>query len=206
MAQWIPEDQRDTAWYLWHKLFMCRVSNIQSMSIEYIQSFGMPSSGIPELDNETANELVIRMLSVNQMIEFFKNGITVHVVNYKDTKEIYERISDHLNAWKQNLSTSFNIRNAPLEDLVLLDRFANVVYKHAVYQFTTDVVDSIIARRMSSTMRVSRENILAKPKNTVINPADGTEKVIEDKLPERTSMAEVFSQSSSTSGVATRWR
>jgi hypothetical protein len=48
------------------------------------------------------------------------------------------------------MEKSLNIGNAPLEDLKLMDRFANAVYEHAKYQFTDDTISSIIARRMDT--------------------------------------------------------
>ena len=143
---WIPVNQRTTAWWIFNHLFMCRVSNIQTMSVEYIKQFGMPSSGVQQYDKETANELIIRPLSISQMADFYKNGVTVHVINIADTKEIYERITDHLNFWKERISISYHIKDAPVDDLLLLDKLANVVYVHAVPQFTTEIVDSILAR------------------------------------------------------------
>jgi len=203
---WIDPQFRDSAWWLWHKLFMCRVSNLKTMSVDYVKIFGMPASGVTEHDKETANELVIRMLSINQMVEFFRQNITVHVVNYRDTKEIYERISDHLNAWKEKLATGINVRNAPIDDLLLLDQFSNAIYKYAAPQFTTAIVDSILARRISGTLRVNRENVLAPMKPKTINPVSGEEVPVEDKRPERISMAESFARTPNMAGASTRWK
>ena len=131
MSTWIKESQRTTDWYIFNKLYMCMVKNIDSMSVDYIRMFGHPASGDDQSDRETANELVIRMLSIEQMAEYYKNGVTVQIVNPKDTKDIYERISAHLLAWKEMMRTSFNNRAAPVDDLLLLDKLATVVYSHA---------------------------------------------------------------------------
>ena len=203
---YIPPEKRDSAWPLWHKLFTCRVKLISTMSEDYIKLFGMPSTGIPEYDREIPNEMVIRMLTINQMVEFFKQGVTVHVIDYKDTKTIYELITDHLMAWKQKLAVGFNNRAAPIEDLILLDQFANVVYKHAAPQFTTEIYESILARQISSTLRVSRQNVLAKPKTYLINADTGEKEVVEEKIPERVSMADDFNLNKGMIGVPNRWK
>ena len=189
MSTYIPEDKRDTSYYIFHRLFMCRVKNIDTMSVDFIKMFGMPCSGDEQEDKATANELVIRMLSINQMLEYYQKGVTVHVVNYKDTKEIYERISDHLNAWKFKLNNDFHVRDAPVEDLLALDQFANVVYKHAVSQFTTKEADSIISRRVSGIMRADRLTLMKPLAN---KNAEGVKEEV--KYPERVSMAESFAQ------------
>lgn len=205
---WIPESARDSRWWIFKKLFMCRVSNIQSMSVEYLQHHGMPSVGDSRHDTETANELVTRMLPISEMVKFFNDGVPVRVCNYADTKEIYERITDHLNFWKQNLENGLNTRGAPIDDLLLMDRFAMTVYEFAKHQFTTEIVDSIIARRMSSTLRVSRDRIMGrKPKTIeVTNPETGATHKEEEGLPARMSMSETFASRKAISGGAPKWK
>ncbi|EKD22636.1 MAG: hypothetical protein ACD_84C00030G0002 [uncultured bacterium] len=204
MAAWIPFNQREPAWWVFHYKYQCRVRNIQTMSADYIRHFGMPTSGSPSHDAEMANELVVRMLTISEMADYFKQGVTVGVINYADTKDIYEKITDHLNAWKKVISDSFHIRGAPVEDLLLLDKFAAAVYVHAVPQFTTEIVDSLIARKMSTVLKHSRENILSPPKIKVINPASGEEEAM-NKFPERLSMASHFTKDVTT-GINGKWR
>ncbi len=201
---WVPKEQRDTRWYIFKHTYLCRVPNIQTMSVEYIQQFGMPASGYAEHDAGTANELVTRMLSINDMVVHFGNGVNVAVVNWKDTKDIYEKITDHLNAWKEKLEIGWHTRDAPIDDLLLLDRFAMKVYQHAVHQFTTETVDSILARRMSSVLRVSRQNLMgAKPKIMTIN-GDGEKEG--PAVPERTGFADTFLNKKAVASGAAKWR
>lgn len=190
---WVPENQRCTAWYLWNRMFMCRVPFIHTMSMDYLQHFGMPSSGDAAIDRQTANELVVRMLSIHDMVEFYQRGVTIAVVQIKDTKIIYELITDHLNAWKRELEIALNTRNAPIDDLILFDKFANVVYRHAKYQFTEEIVESILHRKMAGAMRVHRANLF---KYTPYDPKpvknkDG-EETDQHKYPDRISMADIF--------------
>lgn len=203
MSTWVPESKRTPAWALFNTKFHCRVSNIQSMSIDYMQEVGLPAIGDRRYDQEMANELIDRMLTINEMVEFHKKGVTVRVVKYDDTKKIYELISNHLIAWKNQLENGANTRGAPIDDLILLDQFANVVYKHAKYQFTTDMVDSILARQMSSRVRGSRTNLLrSATKNVVV---DDKNQVVEvPKYPERQSLDAAFKQyHRGGSGIAT---
>lgn len=208
MSTWIPESERDSRYYIFRVLFKTRVSNIQTMSIDYLQHFGMPSVGDARLDAESTNELVTRMLPISEMAKLHKDGVNIRVVNYADTKLIYEHVTDHLNYWKANLENGFHTRGAPIEDLILLDKFAVSVYAHAKYQFTTEMVDSIVARRMSSTLRVSRENILKKKPQEilVINEETGTTEKQEEVFPERVSMAEIFSGRKALSNGAPKWK
>ena len=186
---WVAPHLRTTDWYIFNKLYMCMVKNIDSMSVDYIRIFGHPASGDGLTDKETANELITRMLSIEQMAEYYKNGVTVQVVNVKDTKDIYERISNHLLAWKEIMRTSFNNRAAPIEDLLLLDKLASTVYAYAAPLLTTTDVQSMLARRTGNVMWVNRESIM-KP----LTPTG--EIITKPVIPERLSMAESFGMSS----------
>lgn len=213
MATWIPESQRDTRWYIWNKLFRCRVPNIQTMSVEYIQQYGMPVSGDPRHDKETADELVMRMLSINQMVEMYKNGVTVSVCRAEDTKEIYDHIVKHLTAWKDRLEYSLNVRGAPLDDLVLLDTFASAVYKHARHHFDRSYVESYLSRLAGGSLRVTRDRIMKpfEPGVRVINarqevPGEPAAEPAAPKLPEHESMSDVFLGKKRIFSGGSRWK
>jgi hypothetical protein len=205
-STWLPPEQRDTAWYIFHKLFLCRVQAIQTVSIEAMREFGTPTSGDPDFDKQMQNERVDRMLSISQMIEYWESGVTIGVANQKDTKVIYELISDHLNAWKNKLEYELNIRHAPIDDLVKLDKFANTVYRHAKYLFPEDYVESILHRKLSGTMRVARDQLIKPlaPRVTTIN-AEAQEPE-DKKYPERVSMADAFTRGRLNGPASVRWK
>lgn len=207
---WVPVEERSTRWFIFKHPYLCRVSNIQTMSIEYLQHFGMPSVGDKRHDTETANELISRMLPISEMVKLFNDGVNIRVVNYADTKDIYERITDHLNYWKQNLENGLNTRGAPIEDLILMDTFAVAVYDHAKHQFTTNVVESIIARRMSTTLRVNRDRILTKRVElppALLNSDGNLETVVPDeRYPARVSMASAFAATKASITGSPKWK
>ncbi|MNU19714.1 hypothetical protein D3C71_79470 [compost metagenome] len=189
-AKWVPPEDRDTRWYLWNELFLCRVPFMQTMSKDYVRIHGVPFTGHVESDRATHQELVQRMLSINQMTEFFKHGTNVSVCKHEDTKRIYEYISNHLRAWKRELEVSLDVRNAPLEDLKMLDRLAASVYVHAQEHMSEAIIDSILARRIAGTMRLNRSNFMVPKSNaTKINAIE--EVPYEPKL--HPSMAELIS-------------
>ena len=190
MKAWVPEDQRDTRYWIFNALFYCKVSNIQSQSLDYLQLHGMPCVGDATYDRQQANELIDRALCIVDMIELYNNGVTVRVSKYEDTKIIYERITDHLNAWKTRLESGFHMKDAPIEDLILMDKFAVSVYSHAKYQFTEVYVDSLIGKRLTSTMRIPLDQLITRKEITSINKIEDDNS--EDKLPTRVSMQEIF--------------
>lgn len=193
MTTWVPPEKRDTRFYLFNKLFRCKVPNIQSMSPEYIRHIGMPTVGIPEYDRSMANELVDRMLSVAQMVDYHQKGVEVRVCNPADTAAIYDIVTNHLLAWKRALEATRHFVDAPIDDLIALDEFANIVHPHAKPFFTKDVMDSLLARRITSVSKFSRENVLPAPKLEVKRSSE-TSAAQPEPSPEegRESMAKVF--------------
>ena len=85
---YIPEDQRDSAWWIWNKKFTCRIPYLQSMSTDYIRQFGVMVSGDPVRDKAIVSETITTMLTIAQMVEYFSKGVTVGVVKYEDTKPV----------------------------------------------------------------------------------------------------------------------
>lgn len=193
MTAYVPENQRDTAWYLFNKLFMCRVPLLQSMSPDYIRHFGIPISGDPVRDRAFTSEMHTSMIPISKMVEYFKNGVTVRVAKHEDTKAIYQIISNHLVAWKRELEVGLNNRNAPLEELVLLDKFASAVYPHAIQHMTDDFMTGVVADRMLNGMRVNKNNLFMRKPTDPVTPVNQKEPD-EPKKPERESLADVFAQ------------
>ena len=187
---WIPYEQRGTAWRIWNELYQVMIPYIQMLSIEELKQYGMPTTGDPGYDYGTANEMRLIMIPISEMVEYFSKGVQVSIVNKNDVKTIYERISDHLNEWKKNLETSLNIGSAPLEDLKLMDRFANAVYEHAKYQFTDDTIASFMARRMDTRHADLNDMIDRLETNTTKEQKEQEE--LDKRYPNRDSMADYF--------------
>lgn len=192
-VSWLPEDQRTTAYYLFHNLFLCRVPNIQTMSSEYIRLHGMPSTGDPALDKHAAGEMVMRMITINRMMELVTSGARIEVVNKDDTKSIYEYITNHLTAWKTELRYTMGHPNPKVvRDLIEMDNFANLVYEHAKYHFSPDAIDSDLARKLDGMLSFSKATVLAKL--GAIAPVIDEKGEEVDKYPARQSFASVFAE------------
>lgn len=212
MAKWIPESQRDSSYYIFNEKYHCTVPHIDMRSSDHIKLFGMPSCGIKEIDRETANERIETYLSINQMIEYFKRGALVGVRKVEDTKTIYERITDHLNAWKRQLQNGLNNGDAPIDDLILMDKFANAVYAHAQYQFTEEIIYSLLLRQIGGIMPFNRDNLInnmqesRRRKENRDKPPEEQEKKEEEQRAQRASMEDFFSTyQGRTTHHANRW-
>lgn len=191
---WVPDDQRDTRYWIFFELYLCRIPFIQMLSVEEIEQFGMPTSGHRESDYGTTNEMRQIMIPISDMANYYDRGCEISLVHYNDAERVYRRITDHLVAWKEHLANSLNIGDAPIEDLKLLDRLANAVYAHAKFQFTDEIIEGLV-NRMSGTRTASLTSMLsslgrATPK--YVHPQSEDE--IEAMYPKRKSMADFFTR------------
>ncbi|WP_233875212.1 hypothetical protein [Paraburkholderia adhaesiva] len=203
-ASWVPPAQRDTAWWIFYRLFRCRLKRILTIPLEEMQEVGTPTSFDPDVDRQMQNERVERMLSIVQMAHLWGEGVSIGLVDPRDATEIYERLSNHLYAWKDKLENEVNTRNAPLEDLVKLDAFANVVYALARYQFPRDYMDSRFERKARSLFAFTGESLLKplKPAPTPVNQVTGEE----DPGEQRLSLADAFVRGRPSPASALRWK
>ena len=203
----------DTTTLLWDYYFHVKLPYLQTMSEDYMRVHGMPCSGSREVDQEVANSWFDTMISIAAMVDHFKNGVNVRVVKQSDTKLIYDYISRHLESWKTHLQYGINLGDAPIEDLIAMDQFANAVYEYAKYHFTQETLTSIFGRDMSNvlgftpgtffkpgTMKSSHlpsERAASKLVNTLVD------RVEENKVPERASMASFLK---TNLGSLKRWK
>jgi len=189
---WLPEDQRDTRYYLWEPKFLCRMRYSDSMTIGQLRSRGIYTSGDPVEDKRMMNSQTNFYLSINDMVEYFRQGIVVSVLDRADTATIYEHISNHINAFREEINKAFTMDHIPLDDLVLLDQFASTVYEHAKHEFTKDAAHSLIARRMDALAGFTPSNILGEEKRAAVPATTPEGEEEDDGYQKRDSLADYF--------------
>ncbi len=172
---------KPTGWYIWEIYYLVRIPKIDTISTFELKTYGMYTTGNKELDKSVANEWITTYFNIAKMVEHFEEGTGLAIVKYSDIKEIYEHIENHLNAWKKQLSSGLNIGNAPIDDLVAMDEFANSVYEHAKYNFKRDEVNDIMKRSMAGILDINSFNFF----NKKIVKEDTTEE--EEQYPARES-------------------
>jgi hypothetical protein len=177
---------------VWEYLYRVRVPYLQYRSIDDIKKFGVGLSGISEIDNDKTNEIIAVMIPISKMVECFSNGVSVLIPNSTDIKDIYDAISDHINAWKKMLQNGINIGDAPIDDLIDMDKFANSVYSYAKYEFTPDILNSIIANQLASVQKINVTNFFNQSP-TVNNDSEyGVTRINAEPTPDRDSYSEFF--------------
>lgn len=221
---WVDEKDRDTSWYLFHELYHVRVQYLQMLSIEELKHFGMPTTGDPDYDKQVARENRDIMLSIQRCAELFESGAVVGVVVHKDTRRIYERISNHLEAWASHIRGNMNQRPVPVKDLLLLDRFAHSIYEFAKYDFAEDgfiasLITQMNGHQLTRGLDMLQNKLLQPSPLTTVVAAPAAVPVLNfkpllppapeveeaqpgDDLPKRKSMADYFAPKSTAATAA----
>ena len=116
---------------IFNNLYPIRVKMKDSMGVEDIKRFGIPTVMDRRADFEMANDVIDRYIKICDMVEYFKNDTPFWLKNRGDAREIYDIVRDYLTAWIDYLKIAINIGEIPQEDLLSLDTLASRLYPYA---------------------------------------------------------------------------
>ena len=183
---------------LWDKYYKVKMLYLHSRSADHVRKYGVRISGIDEIDRNLDKQEIETEMNIDSMFEKWRKGVTIRVVNYNDTAEIYKIIHAHLVAWAEYLSNSINVGEAPLKDLIELDEFAAIVHDKAIGIFTKEDRNAAVASNFLNVQSINFRNILKREGNaTMLHGAVGDEVITVTKnekssLPQRHSMKDIF--------------
>lgn len=193
----MSQNLKDTTIGIWDYLYKVRIPFLDTFTPEYLEKFGVPMPTDKKAQAEQLDSLVTTYINIDAMVEHYKKGVCIRVVEAPDTKLIYDAIQSHLMAWEVALRYGQNIGESPMEDLLTMDQFANDVYEHARFHFKQNEAKSEFIRSLQNN-NASISNMFTKVMIqqeeipgvtmvdgvTTINPSTGA------KLPERESMSD----------------
>lgn len=199
MNRGLPD--RLTGAELWERYFYVRMNYLHSRSVDHVRRYGVRVSGVEEIDRMLPEQEILTQLTIDAMFEKHRSGVTIKVVNYEDTAEIYRIIRAHLLAWVNYLATGINIGDAPIEDLIALDAFAKTVYEKAVDVFSIEDRALAVAQNFRNVQSLNFGNILKRSQGDelqVTRTQDGIEVVRinndEVVVPQHQSLKTVFQE------------
>ena len=194
----------DTTKDIWDRSFRCLVSQKQTTSETYYELFGQRSTGSKKHDKSIPDQYVDTYVSIAKMVEYFQQGVTIHIHNYDDCETIYHIIERHLRRWKNQFAYGINIGDAPIQDLIAMDEFAMKIYDKAKYLIKDDIVNSLAVQQMTGLSSLSRSSFMKSLQTyqEKTNPTRSQE-VEEKKYPERDSLSPVFKSNIAGFG---RWK
>jgi hypothetical protein len=112
------------------------------VSIPYLQTYGTYITGIKDVDQASANQLITTMKPIHELAEYHKRHVMIYLVNADDSTEIYKSVFAHLEAWERKLRFGMNVGDAPVEDLIALESFARTVYYNAQHRMPPESATS----------------------------------------------------------------
>lgn len=188
----IPKNQ-DTSYYLWEVLFQCRIPESATVSELEYRVRGVATTGNIEMDRDIGNQLKLMWLPIHQMVEYHRVGVPVRLVKVSDAEVIYGYVQNHLEAWLERIRNSFNDREAPVDDLVALDNFANDVYSHARYSTKSALLENSLSRAIMNLGGM----VMNAPK-AAISATPTLEEIAEIEKQKRRSFTAAFTDTRST--------
>jgi hypothetical protein len=117
---------------IWENLYEMKVAYLDTISAERIKESGIPTTGNKLLNRQMHQDWVNVVIKIDDMVEYFKRGVTVVFRRHNDTREVYDIVNNYLLAWRAQVDNGLNLGNVPVEDLMLLDRFAETLYPVAL--------------------------------------------------------------------------
>lgn len=156
---------------IWENLYEASVPYVETISAEDLKRRGLPTVGNRDLDRQMNNDLVNVVITIDAMVEYFRRGVTVRLRNGADAKQIYDIVNNYLLAWKEQIETCINVGNVPSEDLMLLDRFAEMIFPVAKrWGATPTPAKSFFENFFTANGAfVTRNSLFAKPKEGEIS-------------------------------------
>lgn len=117
---------------LFFKEYRCEIAQIALKTISELRERGVYHiNGDDDATKAHYYNPVDTWLSANEMFEHWQRGFSPVVVNPSDCVEIFNTITLHLQQWVGYLNHGVQVSDAPVEELMALDRFADKVYVHA---------------------------------------------------------------------------
>lgn len=104
-------------------------------TIEEQRSIGVLRSGVKSIDKALDNQLQPVHITIDDMVELYRNGIPFFLTKEEDSKTIFEAVTAHTGEWRNALRYAYNMGDSPVEDLILMEQFVASVYKHARFEF-----------------------------------------------------------------------
>lgn len=121
----------DPRYPIWGRLFLCKVPRISHYSTQYLETYGLHSSGNKNVDLEQAKKMTNVYITINDMIELYNQNQMVTIIKQVDYKAVYEICQDYTFDYGEKLNRSVFTHNTPIADLIKIDEFAEAVYQYA---------------------------------------------------------------------------
>lgn len=124
--------EKSAAYKIFHYYYKAYMPQHFLYSDEYLDQFGLATSGDRETDKVLLNSPVLCQLTIAKMAMKTDQGADISLINPRDGADIYRILKQHLTDWNIAVSNDlFCPNDPPIEDLQILDDFAAKIYMQA---------------------------------------------------------------------------
>lgn len=118
------EDRNTPIWKIFHNYYEITMPQHHLYSQEYIETFGIPTSGDVNVDREMGNSPINARRTIAQIADLLSEGADITINKPDLSSEIYQCIRDYLREWQVRVNSSPVAIDVPLEDLQKLEFLA----------------------------------------------------------------------------------
>lgn len=114
-------------------IYPCIIPYICTLDPGDVEVYGLRTTGIEELDNSLDTTPTRVWLTIDQMVELYRDSHPVRIPDPNVCLDIYNSIIQYTRHWSNYLqSPSMNSAQIPVEDLMLLEEFASRLRPYAI--------------------------------------------------------------------------
>lgn len=117
---------------IWNKLYTVLIPDQLTLSKDYLSKFGTHVTGNKEVDNMLSTNLTTVMIPVAKILEYFDNGVEIHIPSREDMIRIHKDIELYLGEWRDHIKFDINLSLSEHKTLILsLEKLSKHVYDKA---------------------------------------------------------------------------
>jgi hypothetical protein len=149
---------------LFTTLFHCKIPELHRHDETYLREVGHHVTGDKAWDKELMHQLVDVYLTPVRMVTLFSIGSQIVFHNPRDALVVYDLIKTHLENWQRAIEQSLHPQNPPMDDLRLMEEFAEAIYPLAkVYMNKEAPVSGFMGKLMGMGARTPLSGSTASP-------------------------------------------
>lgn len=122
-------DEESAVYKIFHYPFHCIIPFYATISYDALERYGNYED--QEYESSPYSP-VDKILTINEMIELYKQGTQIQLSKPIESKKIYNVILEHLEMWRDYGIYFGAPYNPPLEDLCVMNELAKNVYRLAI--------------------------------------------------------------------------
>lgn len=117
---------------IWMDLYGVMIPDYLTRNTDYIRKFGVPSSGVKEVDKMMGNNLTYVKIPIIKILEYYDGGMEVQIPSREDMLTMHKNIELYLDEWREHIRFDINSSASQHKQLILnLEKLSKLIYDKA---------------------------------------------------------------------------